>query len=733
MPQQEVPVLSVATALASASNDKDSLDGIAFGMAQYASGTIGFVRATNAYYRYDPASVAVPDGINVVEPLGGTGRWIIIPLSPSATTWKDPVATAAALPLVGNVAGDVRVTLDTMRLYAWTGAAWILTSVNYWSEVGGELIPDTTGTPVVVVVNGIGSGTGLGLALRNGTAASAGSPQYSPTTWWTGRVWDTVALASHQVDWMAQATGQDGSPVTPEWTLYYRINAGSTTRLLSVVPTGIVFEDSASDVWLTKRARAAVGSGLDVGMIGQPGNGGGNTGGVAFLRAVAANAGAGAGSTELQDSSGSPLLRVDDTGTHLLGLAGPSDSVVMVSAAGTVASLVGTNDQALMWRAGAPVFDAVIADDVVYDDASVTPSYGATTVQGALDALKAYIWGEDLLEFGDGSNGDLVVSGATTLTDDVFYDDLTLSAGAALTVACVCVCVRGVLTLTAAPADAIRSYSSTRNGGAGATAGTGGTAGAAPTARSYVTSGAGSVGGAGGTAAGTQAAAPTALAVGLGGTGGQGSAGGAGSGGAGGALRAGAAVTARRAYRYPEKTYIRQAAGVGGGAGGAGGGGGGGDGTAGAGGGGGGAAGSLFRIAARSIDRGAGTAAGCISAIGGTGGNGGSAAAGNRGGGGGAGGGGGGAIHLSYRYLIGSTATNAIAASGGPGGNGGNGFGTGIGGNGGNGGMGGQIRIFDMATGTSTGSEFTAGSAGTAASGTTGGTGGAGGVVQVSL
>lgn len=37
--------------------------------------------------------------------------------------WEAPVATAAALPAGVNT-GEVRVVLDTMRIYLWTGAAW---------------------------------------------------------------------------------------------------------------------------------------------------------------------------------------------------------------------------------------------------------------------------------------------------------------------------------------------------------------------------------------------------------------------------------------------------------------------------------------------------------------------------------------------------------------------------------------------------------------------------------
>ncbi len=125
MSQLDVPVLSVQTALASASDAKNSLDGVDLALGQYESGTIGFVRATNAYYRYDPASVAVADGVNIVTPLSGPGRWIrIINGAAGASNWKDPVATYTDLPATGNVDGDVRLTLDTFTVYTWNGFSW---------------------------------------------------------------------------------------------------------------------------------------------------------------------------------------------------------------------------------------------------------------------------------------------------------------------------------------------------------------------------------------------------------------------------------------------------------------------------------------------------------------------------------------------------------------------------------------------------------------------------------
>jgi hypothetical protein len=38
--------------------------------------------------------------------------------------WKKPVANYAALPVLYNSIGDVRLTLDTLTPYVWTGASW---------------------------------------------------------------------------------------------------------------------------------------------------------------------------------------------------------------------------------------------------------------------------------------------------------------------------------------------------------------------------------------------------------------------------------------------------------------------------------------------------------------------------------------------------------------------------------------------------------------------------------
>jgi hypothetical protein len=43
----------------------------------------------------------------------------------ASPAWRQPVANAAALPSIGNNAGDVIVTLDTFTIYIWHGNEWV--------------------------------------------------------------------------------------------------------------------------------------------------------------------------------------------------------------------------------------------------------------------------------------------------------------------------------------------------------------------------------------------------------------------------------------------------------------------------------------------------------------------------------------------------------------------------------------------------------------------------------
>lgn len=331
-----------------------------------------------------------------------------------------------------------------------------------------------------------------------------------------------------------------------------------------------------------------------------------------------------------------------------------------------------------------------------------------------------------MADYGSGEDGNVTLSaGVTTLTTDMYYNNLTLTGSAELRTNGYRIFVKNTLDLSNAAVNAINN-----NGLAGSTATiqTGAAGGGAYAVGTLGINTAGGTGATGVAGVGAQAAATTGTSPSNGGASGAGGAGGAGLSGAGGALRAGANTALQLDFGRYTYDVIRGISLIQGGPGGPGGSSGAGDGVnLGRGGGGGGAGGGVLYIAAKNIIKSASTPAGVISAKGGAAGNGANGAAGNVGGGGGAGGGGGGYILFYYETKSGPSISNMFNASGGDGGIGGNGIGTGIGGAGGSGGTGGRIRTHETKSATSTVTAGSAGSSGTVSVTITGGAAGAGG------
>lgn len=349
--------------------------------------------------------------------------------------------------------------------------------------------------------------------------------------------------------------------------------------------------------------------------------------------------------------------------------------------------------------------------------------YGGLTGPAQTDAIQ---------DFGNGEDGDVTLSaGIVSLTQDVYYNNLTISGTGQLRTNGFRVFIKNNLDLSNAQVHAI-----TLGGldGGNANTQTGAAGGAAYTAGTVGVSTAGGTGATGVVGVGAQAAASGATTPSNGGGSGAGGAGGTGTSGAGGLLRA--AATANIPIDFARFTYdiIRGVVLVQAGAGGPGGSSGAGDGVnLGRGGGGGGAGGGIVAVWAKNIIKSVSTPAACISSRGGRGGNGATAAVGNIGGGGGAGGGGGGYIILFYATLSGPVIADMLEAAGGDGGIGGNGFGTGTGGNGGSGGTGGRIRKHCTINQTGSTTIGSVGATGSAAVGLIGGAAGAGGLCKVSL
>lgn len=304
--------------------------------------------------------------------------------------------------------------------------------------------------------------------------------------------------------------------------------------------------------------------------------------------------------------------------------------------------------------------------------------------------------------FGDGSDGTVTISsGTTTLSRDMYYDNLTMSGTGKIVTNGYKIFVRTALNLSAAAAGAIQWNG---NVGGNASGATGGTAGAAQTGGTIGDISPGGNGTTATTGNGTGGSAGT-IGNSNGGYSGKGGGGGTGTSGTGGNGSAARTPAVNNNFLRYETNFLFGALLICGGPGGGGGGAGAGDGTnVGGGSGAGGNGGGALAIYANIIIKSSSTPASVIQANGGNGGNGGnSAAAGVTGGGAGGGGGGGGWVYIVRNLLVGPTVSALIQANGGNGGNGGNGFGSGAtGGAGGDAGSGGRITIVNVLTGAVT-------------------------------
>ena len=368
-----------------------------------------------------------------------------------------------------------------------------------------------------------------------------------------------------------------------------------------------------------------------------------------------------------------------------------SGTFAITSASGLTAnSVLATPDS----TTGAVSVRALVANDI--------PNISAAKITTGV--LSPAVGGAPMGFFGDGSDGDLIISSGTTgLARDMFYRNVTISGSAQISPQGYKIFVSGTLDLTNAPANAINRNPNAGGNASGATGGTG----VNPVGTSTVGGSAGTIGGtAGGTGVitigvQTVATAISAQVSSLGGSNGQSGGGGTSTGSQNPRTQI---LSQINSYYRVDHQILRGIALFTGGLSAAGGTSGAGDGTnAGAGGGGGSAGGGIICIFAKTIARDTTTAAGCISAKGGQGGNGAASTLGTTGGGAGAGGSGGGVVIIYYAQLTGNVATNAIDVSGGNGGNGGNSV-TSFrsAGQGGQGGSGGRVILFDVTIGTIT-------------------------------
>lgn len=183
-----------------------------------------------------------------------------------ATTWRDPVANYAALPAVGNVTGDVRITLNTLAAYVWDGTRWMPLGLQDLS-VGHQSYEDFDQTAVAADLNWTTTVAGAAAAVTN-NAALVDTNHFGIRQLASGST--AAGRAGHYQSLNTRLLG--GSRNYSEWLVQintlsnagqrylYRVGLGDFWAVATSSPVqGVFFEydDSVSPNWLLVNQRAA--------------------------------------------------------------------------------------------------------------------------------------------------------------------------------------------------------------------------------------------------------------------------------------------------------------------------------------------------------------------------------------------------------------------------------------------------------------------------------------------
>ena len=141
--------------------------------------------------------------------------------------WRAPVSTYAALPSSGNQNGDVRLTLDTDRAFAWSGATWQALAVDQNGDltVPRHLTAENGGVSTSTSCSGQGSLTAGDITMTtdngcgvSGSAIQMGSPvtgqgyaivddQSGALNIWNQNANDSVFKAHSNGEWDSEQGG----------------------------------------------------------------------------------------------------------------------------------------------------------------------------------------------------------------------------------------------------------------------------------------------------------------------------------------------------------------------------------------------------------------------------------------------------------------------------------------------------------------------------------------------
>lgn len=183
-----------------------------------------------------------------------------------ATTWRDPVASYATLPAVGNATGDVRIALNTLAAYVWDGSRWMPLGLQDLS-VGHQSYEDFDQTTVAADLNWSTTVAGAAAAVTN-NAALVNANHFGIRELATGST--AAGRAGFYQSVNTRLLG--GARMYSEWLVQvntlsnagqrylYRVGLGDFWNVATSSPVqGVFFEydDSTSPNWLLVNQRAA--------------------------------------------------------------------------------------------------------------------------------------------------------------------------------------------------------------------------------------------------------------------------------------------------------------------------------------------------------------------------------------------------------------------------------------------------------------------------------------------
>ena len=132
--------------------------------------------------------------------------------------WRAPVSTFAALPSSGNQNGDVRLTLDTDRAFAWNGGSWAALAVNQNGNlhVPGHLYAENGGVSTSTSCSGQGalSAGDITLTTDNGCATGGSAIQMQNPV--TGQGYAIVDSADGSLDFWNTRTNYSAMQIQPD-------------------------------------------------------------------------------------------------------------------------------------------------------------------------------------------------------------------------------------------------------------------------------------------------------------------------------------------------------------------------------------------------------------------------------------------------------------------------------------------------------------------------------------